>query len=72
MEMKTKISSMGKCLSTTNGFDKIFQKGFPIYNDKVNLVQATLSSFLVGGTTIIGLDIPSVPFIPIVCRLFFG
>jgi hypothetical protein len=56
-----------------NGCDEIFQKGVPIYGDKVNYVQATLTLFLIGGTTTcIGLNNPMIHLIPVVFFFFFS
>ncbi len=54
-----------------NGCDQIFQKGVPIYGDKVNYVQATLTLFLIGGTTTcIGLNNPMIHLIHVVYCFF--
>lgn len=50
---------------------KIFQKGVPIYSNKLNYVQATLTLFLIGGaTTCIGLNNPMIHLIHVVYCFF--
>jgi hypothetical protein len=54
-----------------NGCDQTFQKGVPIYGDKVNHLEATLTLFLIGGaTTCIGLNNLIIHLIPVVYCFF--
>jgi hypothetical protein len=56
-----------------NGYDHIFQNGVPIYDDRVNFVHLTLTLFLNGGVTMLGLGIPTITsFLLFVVSSFSG